>query len=249
MGTRKLLTCVSVCAALIAGCSDHDGGSEFSSEQAAPPTEDKLLEQQAVRPGSPSVANFSILDVTALGTGCNNNTIVKQTGTDPDGKTFYNIEFLDYKIMANAAQASPVQVKDCNLTVRIVAARGFQYAIVSVAYEGYAVLQKGMNADFTSTHSFSGTPSGKTLKAHFDGPYGLGPNPGFKLPASLDETTALDYGPCDKDRDLILTTRLIVRNSSPKQDGEVGVTYLKGGISDAPANGRLRIRLATRRCI
>lgn len=178
-----------------------------------------------------------IANVEASGTGCPAGTWSADIA--PDGKVF-TLVLSKYELKLAKEDRSNTQSIDCDINVSLKSPAGLSYAISTFAYQGYAFLQPGVEAQLQANYHFTGLAqakqhnSNKTLVGPVDKSYL------FK-----DTISTLDWSPCGTTRSLNISTTLLGQNTSPKQDG-----YINMNSVDAETNTKVSIimTLNNKRC-
>jgi len=213
-----------------AGCASDAASDEAAVDSndelalAAPSTTTKTLKD-------PNDTYFA--EVKANGTGCPAGTW--NTELAEDGKTF-TTTFSAYEAEVNALKA--VDVKDCNLAIKLHSPQGLSYSVQSFYYQGYAFLEPGVTGRQTANYYFQGNPVDSSgarteLKGEYDDDYLFQDNV-----AIADQV----WSPCGTTRDLNVVTRLRVQNTSrPRRTGYMNLSSVDG-------SAKLVLKLSWRAC-
>lgn len=170
------------------------------------------------------------VDVRANGTGCPAGTW--RSEVSEDGTTF-SIVFDEYQ--ASVGPGAAFSIEDCTLGIQL--APGSSYAVESFTYRGDASLAAGQRATFSANYWFQGTPAenraiGSDLTGPLDNPFMFDDAP------AVEE---LQFAPCGVERDLNVTTRVVLRNAP-------GGSSAGSLVLDSAEGAGLEIKLAQRGC-
>jgi hypothetical protein len=202
-------------AAITLGCTAATGAGS-ASDDAQP-----LLYEAPTGP---------FVDVRANGTGCPAGTW--RSEVSEDGTTF-SIMFDQYE--ASVGAGSAFSIKDCTLGIQL--APGSSYAVESFTYRGDASLAAGQRATFSANYWFQGTPAeNRDIASDLSGPLD---NPFMFVDAPAVEE--LQFSPCGVQRDLNVTTRVVLRNAP-------GGSSAGSLVLDSAEGAGLEIKLAQRGC-
>lgn len=176
-----------------------------------------------------SPSRTAIAEVTANGTGCPAGTWNSEISDD--GKTF-KTAFSAYKASIGVGDA--IDVKDCQLSLRVRNAENTSYALDSFTFDAFYRLDTGVTADVTSKHYIQGDPANSiTTGERLAGPAA---NTYSHFSGAGDLATE-----CGEPRDLEILTRVVLKNNQ-------GATA-KGSVNVEDAAGAtLVVKLASTDC-
>ncbi|MET0341891.1 MAG: DUF4360 domain-containing protein [Polyangiales bacterium] len=261
---------LSLATALLgAGCGDDDGGGSGSpdapadaatpgggstgavtqdagtSNQQPTPPQDAAVPSTGTADGGTSDAGTPgdggaalgdagtfFAEVKANGTGCPPGSWSVQLSAD---KQSFTIAFSKYD--AEVTPQTTASIKDCQLAIKLRSRAPVSYAVQTFAFDGYAKLERGVNAQLTANYYFQGNPAnsiGQEVKV--DGPY--------DKPFSFRQNVGLPeqvWSACAIERDLNLTSRVVLKNGMPAASGRVNIAQSSGG-------PQLFVALAQRAC-
>jgi hypothetical protein len=188
------------------------------------------------RPGPEHVdapAGVYFANITANGTGCPDGTW--DVGISDDGQTF-TLAFSAYE--AQVAEGQAMDRKDCELVIALGSTGGLSYSVASFYYQGYILLDQGMDARQTASYFFDrGDNEHDQSRNDVGGPFDDSYLFQDDIPAGRQV-----WSPCDRAANLHVRTGIIMRNN-PQNTGE-------GYINDSTVDGSLSIKWALnwRRC-
>ena len=235
---RLLLATLSLCAGAALGCADVAEEPSLDAPAGAAGSEQTpavTLEQQNITPN----VNVKILDnPTVTGSGCAPGTYKFVSGTDVDGRGYWEIRFSDYKLEGSTT-ADVTQIKECKIQVKVEAPPGFAAAVASVTYIGHTLLEAGQSANVATNVGFPGRSPVANSRA-FTGPTEIDDTDW----SWTDEVRAQDlfFTTCGINQDLHVNTRTRLVNSTPRQDGG-DITFKKINGSES-----IRVTWALRAC-
>ncbi|MET0340005.1 MAG: DUF4360 domain-containing protein [Polyangiales bacterium] len=172
-------------------------------------------------------------EVKANGTGCPPGTWV--TSISSDGQVF-TTTFASY-----ITQVSPnigVNVRDCQIAIKLHTPEGRSFSVQSFSYGGYALLQPGVTGAQTANYYFQGNPlpTPESNRVALVGPYDS--DYLFRDEVKIEDRV---WSECGVERDLNITTRVMLQNSNPRRSGYMNLTAVDG-------SGKLELRIETQRC-
>jgi hypothetical protein len=200
---RKLLLCAVLTALGATACaedaleSDVDptrGGSEPTSEPAA-------LQS--------SSEQIRITSVSANGSGCPAGSYESSLSSDGLALT---LTFSKYFL--EATPTTPVvQTLACNVSLQLAMPRGYSVGVTKVSYQGYAYLERGVEAEQIANYAWTGigTVANNEAKSKLSGPHD-----GTYLYTDDVETrgAGIPWSPCDITSRLQIRSRLILTNNA-----------------------------------
>ena len=182
-----------------------DGGIDGGG---APPTDGGIVP-------NPSATYF--VSVTPNGTGCPEGTT--NTSISPDGASF-KTTLEAYEVSLNSTTADLTVTKNCVLSIKIHTPQGTSIAVSRFGYSGYAFLEQGVTAGASAYYRFQGAAvmpnTQRTTK--------VGPFDNDFIFVDEVRTADLVWSPCGVDRELIVSTQLQLKNSTPKRSGYANIT-------------------------
>lgn len=152
-----------------------------------------------VPPGSVSITSAKL-----AGTGCPNGNTVAEISED---KKAITITYEKYLAGVGIDFGSADKRKFCKIILKLAIPSGYTYAIASATYRGYAQLQTGAIGTQTASYWFTGMGS-YSSSFKLDGPYD---DPW--LNTDKNDLVQSSYLPCGKQRDLIVSTDVVVKGS------------------------------------
>lgn len=187
---------------------DRTDSSSGSTTGAATPTPTALA----------TASDLAISSVSANGSGC-------PAGSWSVVPTAPNT--LDLRLSSDVAAVTPsktIEVKDCQLAVKVTSAAGLSYSVKSVSFTGRASLRAQAQAELTANYYFQGDPSRSSRGSR-----------SFSAPASGDytfqhEVAAADavWSPCGVERELNLSTRVRLLNGTSNDSSSFELTRVSG---------------------
>jgi hypothetical protein len=163
-------------------------------------------------------AKLAITSVSANGTGC-------PTGTWSTAPTAANT--IDVRLNSVATAATPsktIDVKDCQLALKVGNAAGLSYSVKSVTYSGRASLLDKAQAQLTANYYFQGDPSMSSRGVR-----------SFTAPLSGDYTFQHDvaeadavWSPCGLERELNVAMRARLLNGASTTSSSFDLTRVSG---------------------
>ncbi|MET0343735.1 MAG: DUF4360 domain-containing protein [Polyangiales bacterium] len=195
-----------------------DAGTAPSSDAAVAPSVDA---------GPPAYT----ATVSAAGTGCPAGSYEARIGQSGD----VSLSFDDYEATVGADAAEVT--KDCQVTVKLSAKSGASYAVSKYAHHGRATLEKGVDGKQTSSFYFpNARGAGRLRNSFLAGPLDA------PVHAEPLRTSDVMWTPCALENQLIVTTRLVLKNGTSGAKGTVSV-----GSGD-DVNAGIDIGLSVRPC-
>lgn len=225
---NRILLCVATVASLGAGCA-----TDANSDQTTGDTDTLGLQAPSSQPTTlRDPAGVYFAEVVANGTGCPAGSW--NTELSSDGQTF-TTTFSKYE--ASVDETTSVSIKDCQLAIKLHSPQGLSYSVESFYYSGYSYLEQGVTGRQIANYYFQGNPvnadeARTDLVGNYDDTYL------FTDKVELADTV---WSPCGLDRDLNITTRIRLQNSSPKRNGYMNLTAVDG-------SAKLELKLAWRTC-
>ncbi len=172
----------------------------------------------------------AVIDVIkANGSGCRKQTTA--LAISPDGEAF-TVTYSEYLAQVGVGAKPNDYRKDCRITLRIDIPAGYTYAIQSVDYRGFGLLEPGATGTQSASYQFQTQPKPEPASHAFRGPF----SDNWQ---NTDVTDPADrsWSPCGKSRKLTIDTELQVSagGSDPKTttsmlgmdstDGSIKTTY------------------------
>jgi hypothetical protein len=229
----RMLLCAAAFAVGAVGCAaDEAPTAEDAMGNAEPLT---LQVPPSTEQTTPSPNSTHFAEVTANGTGCPPGTW--QTSLSDDGLTF-TTTFSQYETAVDPSKV--VDVKDCQLAIKLHSPGGLSYSVSEFSYSGYAYLEPGVSLAQTANYYFQGAPvNAESGRTNLDGFY----DDAFLFKDTVGTADAV-WSPCGAVRDLNVTTRLRLLNSrNPRRSGYGNITAVDGRTEAA-----LVVRFRTRPC-
>ncbi len=189
-----------------------------------------------------------IADVIASGTGCP-SADSWSADVAPDGQAF-TVVFNQYEI--ELSPGTPKEKRVCRISLLLNSNRRRGFALGSFAFAGYAYLEDGMKATSEASYKFKNKAESRAQGlGHVLSPLELtGPYDNEYL---LQNTVTSDMFPpghrCDKERALVIATRLEVRNN-PRKSGSayLNTSSADGTVAFDSAKGVLKFRILNKDC-
>jgi len=121
-------------------------------------------------PASTDIAGVTIKNLSYIGSGCPEGTVA--SNLSPDAKAF-TLLFDSFFIEAGPATKGvpATATSSCKLNLTLLAPSGWQVAILSVDYRGFADLAAGDSAVISERISLLGSPSHSVFSSKVDGPH------------------------------------------------------------------------------
>jgi hypothetical protein len=171
-------------------------------------------------------------EVTANGSGCPEGTW--STRISPDGLVF-TTTFSAYEAVLGPTDTQVV--KDCQLSIKLHSPNGMSYALASLSYSGFALLDEGVVGEQQTSAYFQGQPlEGVATRTALVGPHDA--EFVFKDDLPLSE---LIWSACGAERDLNVLSRFVLQSAQPGAQGYINLLAADGA-------AQLIFRLATREC-
>lgn len=101
---------------------------------------------------SPSPEKITFTAATFSGNGCPQNTVSTSISDD---KTVITFGFDAFQAYIGPGQSMQDRTKNCALHLNVKYPKGYNFAVLSSTYHGYAMLEQGVTADFFSTYFYS----------------------------------------------------------------------------------------------
>lgn len=177
---------------------------------------------------APSPADdIEIENIIYNGSGCPFGTVAENVSPD---KQAFTITFSDF--IAEAGPGLPLSSgrRNCQLTIDLTIPQGWQFSISSFDYRGFAFLDLGVHARYTTNYYFQAesgsTPFSRNLYGEFDDLFQFREN--FPI-----ETVV--WSPCGITRALNVNTSVFVRNTNsssyPYAQGIIGTDSIDGQVT------------------
>ena len=217
---------------LLAGLLCVLGCESAHQEEAEQPAQGQALQK---KPGvtilnDPGGLYFA--EVTAAGTGCPEGSWLSSVSAD--GQVFTTM-FSAYMLELSPEQANIT--KDCTLTMKLHSDAERSFAVISVFYNGYMYLEKGVSGRQTVRYGFHGSSADAgNSRTDFAGP--------TDKDFLITDDVGVDkqkWSPCGTDHTLTATTELRLQNGTPRASGYVNMAAADGSI-------RLDLKLGVRTC-
>lgn len=169
---------------------------------------------------------ITIKDISYNGSGCPIGTVAENVAPD---KQAFTLTFAEY-IAESAPYLSLSDArKNCQLTINLNVPQGWQFSIASFDYRGFAYLEEGMKADYSTSYYFQGGYGTgrirRTAYGYFDDIFQ------FRDQVGLE---SLVWSPCGVERALNVNTSVFVRNADknnyPDSEGIIGTDSIDGQI-------------------
>jgi hypothetical protein len=171
-------------------------------------------------------------EVTANGSGCPEGSW--STRISADGLVF-TTTFSAYEAVLGPTDTQVV--KDCQLSIKLHSPNGMSYALASVSYSGFALLDEGVVGEQQTSAYFQGQPlAGVATRTALVGPHDA--EFVFKDDLPLSE---LIWSACGAERDLNVLSRFVLQSARPGAQGYINLLAADGA-------AQLIFRLATREC-
>jgi hypothetical protein len=100
----------------------------------------------------PSPDKITFTSATFSGNGCPQNTV--STSISPD-KTVVTFGFDAFQAYIGPGTSIQDRTKNCQLHLNVKYPKGYNFAVLSSTYHGFALLEAGVDADFFSTYYYS----------------------------------------------------------------------------------------------
>ena len=178
-------------------------------------------------------AQDGIAEVVAVGSGCPAGTWQAEVSADGMGVTS---TFSEFFAVVDASQ--PSQTTDCQLRVGLSSAGPMSFAVDSISVSGYAHVEPDMSATIDVYAYFQGQSAQTEGDASVDGPYD-----GTFHEVWTTEPSDLVWSPCGVARNLLVNTRLGLRNAETATPSWIDLSANEAG-SDAS----ISVRLLWRQC-
>lgn len=160
--------------------------------------------------------------ITANGTGCPSKTWLVRISED---RLVFTMTFSAF--VARVDQAKTVDIKDCQLSVRLHSPKNRSFAVKAFGYLGHANLERGVTGRQMANYYFQGTPVMPRQQARTElaGPY----DDAYMF---RDQIPAEDrvWSPCGLVRDLQITTRIVLNNGDEKTSGLIDLSSVDGNV-------------------
>jgi hypothetical protein len=163
-----------------------------------------LLSSAQALAKAPPADQVSIDSVTVTGgSACKNALAV----VSPDA-TAFTVGFSQFD--AGVGQIPPLPSSaQCHVHLKVTIPKGWQYALATVDYVGYAVLDEGVTASRQSTYHMSGEAPDKPAAYVFPGGF----NDNYAV-TDIGENSPLYFSRCGKGKNLMIDTQVSVDNSA-----------------------------------
>lgn len=160
-----------------------------------------------------AVPPVTIEGIEASGTGCPQGSVIPlPIDSDAKGQAL-TIKLTAYNTYVDSKKA--LDQKACELKVYVKVPAGKATAVASVIYRGIANLDQGVSGELGATYRWFGRP----VRARSSTPKRL---TGFKGPFELaDKLEGNVTSECGGEEELVISTNLNLRNSTPRRVGEL----------------------------
>ncbi|KAF9736817.1 secreted protein [Paraphaeosphaeria minitans] len=167
---------------------------------------------------APDPSQIVIVDSSYSGNGCPQGSVSTSTSTD---KTVITYGFDQFQTYIGPGIATKDNSRACQLHLNLKYPGGFQYAVVSATYHGWARMDKGITGDFITSYYFS-QDAGKTSTTRMTATGG-GALANGQVYTKQDniETTAVVWSPCGTNGILNVNNRISLRSSNSSAYGEL----------------------------
>jgi hypothetical protein len=118
-----------------------------------------LLLAAAVTAQQPAKASVAIGQISYRGSGCPQGSV---SSILSDDKSLVTFGFDKFQVVFGPQVPRTDSRKNCDLTLSLDYAPGYQLTIVNTVYHGYTRLDNGVNAKFTTDYDF-GTNKGRKV--------------------------------------------------------------------------------------
>lgn len=225
----KLLLCAAALSLSAMGCATDDVDAE-GVDQA----DGLALQAPASKDLKGGDAYFA--SIKPNGTGCPPGSA--DVSISGDGKTF-TVTYSSYE--ATVDKNKTVDIKDCQLGIKLKSPSGLSYSVYDFYYQGYAFLANGQSAKQVAKYYFQGAPQAnqREVSSNLQGPF----DDTYTIKDTVGIADAV-WSPCGAERDLNIRTTLRLQNSSSKKtDG-----YINIAATDGEVDTKLHFRLNWRSC-
>lgn len=180
-----------------------------------------------------STGEVTFTEVTSAGSGCPPGTT--NTRISPDGLVF-TMTFSSYVTAVNPSV--DLTVRDCHLNIRLHVPEGRSYAVQSLSYAGFALLQEGVIGRQTASYYFEGhpIPPVESNRTELTGPY----DSAYLFTDEVAEEQR-SWSPCGTERNLTVLTRVQLFNSNMRRAGYMNMSAVDG-------SSRMVLKLSARTC-
>ncbi|MET0343860.1 MAG: DUF4360 domain-containing protein [Polyangiales bacterium] len=206
-----------------------EGKFRIDSTTPAPPSPIAPTDTPDITP-DPDGVYFA--EVTANGTGCPAGTW--NTRISRDGLVF-TMSFSAYEVRLD--RTTTLSVKDCQLAIRLHTPADRSFSVQAFSYSGYAFLQPGVTGRQLATYSFQGQGvQANAARTDLTGPH----DADFVFRDDVEIQDAV-WSPCGVERELNVSTRLLLQSSAPGPSAYMNLTAADGA-------ARLVLKLAAKTC-
>lgn len=166
----------------------------------------------------PNDRGAAFASVRANGTGCPPGST--DVSISPDGKRMV-VHFASFEAAVDKNKS--VDIKDCQLGIKLKSPKGFSFSVVDFLAHGYAYLAKGQTARQLTKYYFQGAPqqNQREARTELSGPF----DDTYSFRDSVGVADAV-WSPCGAERDLNIRMTLRLQNASNKTDGYINVETL-----------------------
>lgn len=151
-------------------------------------------------------STVTIRSITHNGSGCPIGSVAQNIA--PDNKAF-TLTFSDYIAEVGPGIDLRESRKNCQLTVDLQFPQGYQYAIASFDYRGYASLDRGVEGTQKSSYYFQGMGQTGSFQSTFRGV--MDKDFQFRDSVALESVV---WSPCGASRALNINTQVRLSNRS-----------------------------------
>lgn len=143
-------------------------------------------------------ANVDVELVTVNGSGC----------PDQEGRIVPSSRGDSFTVHFSGFRATRATAPVCTFVVQVDAPAGYTYAVAAAPYSGRLNLPSGSSGSLRASYRFTGLDEVGIVRTT------NGPRSGRWSSAGGVPTAERVYSPCDAERNLVITTRLVVSGSS-----------------------------------
>ncbi|RFS81968.1 DUF4360 domain-containing protein [Actinomadura spongiicola] len=136
------------------------------------------------------------------GSGCPIGTAAVALSESNDS---FTVTYGDYLARVGGKSKVTDERKNCQINLRVHVPHGYQYAISSVDYRGYASLQEGARAFPRASYYFQGRMEGRAWEVSLEGPF----ERSWHI-RDLVNNTELMWSPCGEQRNFNINTQLLL---------------------------------------
>ncbi|GAA2515772.1 DUF4360 domain-containing protein [Pilimelia columellifera] len=164
--------------------------------------------------GPPS-SQVYIKDVAFGGTGCNRDNTTVSLSNDRKVMTMIHDEFEVKAGLVNNSNGTTVWEnlvrKNCAVTLQLAFPRGWQFAVVTAIFSGYADLARKADGTQTTTYKWAGESKNSVGSTKLTGPYA-------DMYAFTDKRPTLSYSECGATRALNYNAMVAVNSGRAPRD-------------------------------